>query len=412
VGSEIERQFRAIWDHWAAEPFSIPLTEEVVAQLRRRAVHQRDFLRTEQHRDELRQVLTAEEQLWQLVTATAGTPQRLEIPSACSPKERLRSKLAEGFLFQLQVSLAPLQVPITEELLAGDARRTRDEAGEAVLLDSSLSASVRLLPGAAWAEFEQFARQADRELSSLSWPTPAGAFVPARAYPSFRKSLSQLRRRHRQLVAQYLRDPTPMREHLQSRLSDEIERAWATAYPEQQGPPPRTVIEAIRAKVERQRRALRARPAAVVPFTLTRWLHPEVTRVSYPAHPMWRLEAEDPDALLLDTVLHLLERQTEAISGVARWQQQPARKKDYDRVSRLLFLSGKQTRRWLRVLQPGTKPPVPGPAEERRRRTQFWARQTERVRSETAEHLKWLDTLRSLTPDHAFGQLSTHYDLD
>ena len=142
-------------------------------------------------------------------------------------------------------------------------------------------------------------------------------------------------------------------------------------------------------------------------------LHPEVTRTHFPSHPLWRLDSRDADRALFETVIALLRSQTEAIAGITRWQQQPARERDFQRVSRQLFLVGKLPRRWLRQLSPWTKPAAPNLTTiERRRRAQQLADVTERIRAEIDHHLEWLTEIQAITPAAGVIRLSEQYDLD
>ena len=232
-GSAADRQFLSIWERWWDEPFSLPLSSEIVSQLRTQADHVAELLQIRQRGNELHALLQDEQQLWQLVIAGGGPGQSGDARHPLEPREALRSQLARGFLFSTHFSLAPFQVPVTTELLAGEERIAPEESGEAVVLDSTVSAYVKLLPAEAIAEFEQLYRQADRELRALALTLPLGSYVAATAYPSFKRTAQQLRQRHRELVSRYVRDPAPMRDHLSAHLAEELQRVWEAAYPRQ-----------------------------------------------------------------------------------------------------------------------------------------------------------------------------------
>jgi hypothetical protein len=124
------------------------------------------------------------------------------------------------------------------------------------------------------------------------------------------------------------------------------------------------------------------------------------------------LEGDSIEVDLLEAILELLAAQMEQILGVTRWQQQPARKRDYNRVLRLISVRGKTMRRLLRRLavwtQPGPKHPTP---EERSRRNERLEAQMALIRQEALEHQQWLGELRAKPRSEALELLAAEYEL-
>jgi hypothetical protein len=121
----------------------------------------------------------------------------------------------------------------------------------------------------------------------------------------------------------------------------------------------------------------------------------------------------DPDRELLDTVLDLLCFQIEAIKGITERDQRPARNKECERVSRLIFIAGKTTRSLVRALARSTKPLEENEsAEESKRRARRWKAQVRSIRQRADAHRRSLEELRQKPLDESLQELMVEYELD